>query len=99
HSQTSAAHAQPSLTLGEASYLMAASQQDTEGANGIVQHESALFAVDSTTTSPLSADQRIRIWDSLSFHLDGQTAGAWMPGEMIQDPVFTVGKTSLIAWP
>jgi hypothetical protein len=98
---TSGPHAQPMLTLGEGIFLLAATQKDAAGDNGIVEHENALFAAETDATAPLTADERVRIWDSLGFHLDGQTPGAWMPQEMIQDPDFTpfIGKPQLIAWP
>jgi hypothetical protein len=99
----SSAHVQPMRTFGEGSFLLAATQKGTDGLNGIIEHENTLFAAESGATIPplLTADDRIRIWDSLSFHLDGQTPGAWMSQEMIQDPDFTpeIGKPQLIAWP
>lgn len=96
---TSAAHAQPSLTLGEGSYLIGASQIGSNGVNGIIEHENALFAAETGVTTPLTASERIAIWDSLGFNLDGKTPGAWMSAEMIKDPPFTIGKSHLIAWP
>jgi hypothetical protein len=98
---TSAPHNQPMLTLGEGIFLLAATQKDAAGDNGMVEHENALFAAETDATASLTADERVRIWDSLGFHLDGQTPGAWMPQEMIQDSDFTpfIGKPQLIAWP
>jgi hypothetical protein len=96
---TSGAHVQPMRTLGEAVYLLASTQEGAGGDNGIIEHENALFAAESNATQPLIAAERIQIWDSLGFELDGQATGAWMPPEMIEDPDFTVGKPHLIAWP
>jgi hypothetical protein len=96
---TSAPHVQPMRTLGEGSFLVSATQRGTGGKNGIVDHENALFAAETGATTPLTSAERIGIWDSLGFNLDGKTPGAWMPAEMIKDPTFTVGKSHLVAWP
>lgn len=100
---SSGPHVQPEQSLGEAVYLLTASRPVTAGVNGLIEHENAYFAAVPfpTTQNPPSPADRIKIWDSLSYHLDGQTPGAWMPSEMIQDPDFTptIGTPQLIAWP
>lgn len=98
---SSGVYVQPEQSLGEAVYLIAASQAVASGINGLIEHENAFFAADPFPTSqnPLSLQERIKVWDSLSFQIDGQTAGAFMPSEMIQDPVFSIGNPQLIAWP
>jgi hypothetical protein len=88
---------QPSRSLGEAAHLIVASQPGMDGMNGVVAHENALFAAESSATAPLTPQDRINIWDALGMTLDGQTVGAWMPDEMIEDPPFTVGP-KLLAW-
>src|SRR5947207_1861448 len=87
------------LTLGEGSYLLAASQTGAHGVGGIVEHENALFAADSVTTSPLSAAQRRQVWNATGITLDAKSAGAWMPTDMIQAPTLIAGQTFLYAWP
>jgi len=100
---SSAPHVQPEQSLGEAVYLLTASRPVAGGINGLIEHENAYFAAVPfpTPQNPPSPEDRIKIWDSLSYHLDGQTPGSWMPSEMIQDPDFTpeIGKPKLIAWP
>jgi len=100
---SSAAYVQPEQSLGEAAYLLTASRPVAGGINGLIEHENAYFAAVPfpTPQNPPSPEDRIKIWDSLTYHLDGQTPGSWMPSEMIQDPDFTpeIGKPQLIAWP
>jgi hypothetical protein len=96
----SAAYFQPTMGIGEGSFLLARSQTGTDGVNGLVAHENAIFAAEFATRDgpPLSADDRRRAWDASGFTLDGQSAGGWMPQGMIADPIFTK-KAHLIAWP
>jgi hypothetical protein len=89
--------------LGEVAYLLTASRPVAGGINGLIEHENAYFAAVPfpTPQNPPSPEDRIKIWDSLSYDLDGQTLGSWIPSEMIQDPDFTpeIRKPQLIAWP
>jgi hypothetical protein len=93
--------AQPMLAIGEDSFLTASTQTGAHGLNGVVEHENAIFAAEfaTYTGAPLTSADRVQAWDATGMTLDGQSAGQWISEEMIQDPVFTVGKTSLIAWP
>jgi len=97
----SGAYFQPTLGMGEGSLLLAASQKGTGGVSGLIAHENAIFAAEfaTYTGAPLTPDDRIRAWDATSIMLDGQSAGGWMPEEMIHDPIFVKGKAHLIAWP
>ena len=96
----SGAYFQPTMGIGEGSFLLARSQTGTDGVNGLVAHEIAIFAAEFATKDgpPLSADDRRRAWDVTGILLDGQSAGGWMPQGMIADPIFT-NKAHLIAWP
>jgi hypothetical protein len=95
------AHFQPEMAIGEGSLLLAFTQKLSDGTNGLVAHENAIFDAEfaTYTASPLTADDRIRAWDSTGIMLDGQSAGQWMPVEMIQDSNFTQDTPHLIAWP
>jgi len=93
---------QAERNLGEAAYLLAGSQIGTSGSNAVVEHENALFATETAATAPLTGQERIQPWDSMSANLDRKTLGAWLPSEMIQDPDFSLMQNQqpkLIAWP
>ncbi len=98
--QVSAAYFQSEMSMGEGSLLLAHSQTGAGNANGLVAHENAIFAAEFATdlAHPLTPTDRRRVWDSTNIILDGQSAGGWMPEEIIDDPVFTK-RPHLIAWP
>lgn len=93
------AYFQSVMAIGEASFLLAASQKGPNGINGFVAHENAIFGAESVTDAahPLTPSDRRRAWDATGLTFDGQSAGQWMSEEMIQDPVFDIGKPELIA--